>query len=103
MPSLENKAVFRLKKYSYPQKLNDTYMDVSRGGGRYIGDFCFAVLDWGNDNQAHRQVAIDRNIIEPEQRLTQRVLTDYFNNNPGEEELFNAAVAALAGGGGQNG
>ena len=50
--SLENKVVFSLKKYSSQKDLGS--QSLSRGGGSYIRDFYYALLDCGTLPADHK-------------------------------------------------
>ena len=91
MASLENKAVFRVNSLDKPCAVKD---ERCRGGGKYVGDFHFALLDWGRSARARRTTAIEASIIQPHQRLTQAFLSRYFNQHPDQQEAFNAGVNA---------
>ena len=67
MASLENKVVFRVPSFSRNCNPGE---DKCRGGGNYVGDFHYALLDWGSQNRERRQWAIMNNIIMPRQRRT---------------------------------
>ena len=67
MASLENKAIFRVPSYSQNSNPGE---DNCRGGGKYVGDFHYALLDWGSHNRERRQWAIANNIILPNQKIS---------------------------------
>ena len=66
MASLENKVIFRVPSYSQNSNPGE---DNCRGDEKYVpvGDFHYALLDWGSHNRERRQWAITNNIILPNQ------------------------------------
>ena len=91
MASLENKAVFRITSLAKACEIKD---ERGRGGGAFVGDYHYALLDWGRTPRARRNIVVEIGIIGPNQHLMQAVLLDYFNNHPDQQQAFEAAVNA---------
>lgn len=91
MPSLENKIVFKLH-HRHAMNERALVQDQSRGGGQRLGEFHFALLDWGR-NRRKREAALQMGIIQPNQQVTQRVIQDFFQANPNLQRAFDAAIA----------
>ena len=90
--SLENKAVFKIDRYSREKKLDSGAL--SRGGGKYLGEFYYALLDWNTNARSRRRVAIRMGIITDDQHLTQARMDEYLTQNPDQRAAFEAAVNA---------
>eukprot|EP00957_Ditylum_brightwellii_P202027 15328269-Ditylum_brightwellii.AAC.1 len=91
MPSLENKAVFCVASRAQVCSVDN---EICCGGCTYVGDYHYALLNWGRRARRCRCAAIDAGIIQKDERLTHIVLTQYFHDNPDQQEAFNAAVNA---------
>eukprot|EP00957_Ditylum_brightwellii_P044001 3339315-Ditylum_brightwellii.AAC.1 len=78
MPSLENKAVFVLvPEHKHVQlKMKEPVVVVH---------MCA---------RSRRRTAVNQGIIEPHERLTEQVLTQYLNEHPDQKNAFNEAVNA---------
>ena len=95
MASLENKVVFHVKDRVMDPRTLHKFQNDTRGGGDHIGQFHFALLDWGRCRRNRRQAAIDVGIIQPNQRLTQAMINDFFRINPHMNAAFQAAQDRL--------
>ena len=91
--SLENKAVFKLPHRNWNNAMQNTYQ--SRGGGKNMEEFCFALLDWGRAKKSERTVALNMGIIATNQKLTQTAIDAYFVSHPNMREAFNEASQAI--------
>ena len=90
-PSVENKAVFQVPQLSINVNDKCTW-EYSRGGGDRVGEFYYALLDWGDIPVDRRAACIHYGIITPNERVNIRDIRDYFINNP-----QNANIAPLVG------
>ena len=89
MASLENKAVFKVHSFSKVCKIED---EKCRGGGDFVGEFYFALLDWGRNNTERRQGALNLGIITNSQTLSPKFLDQCFENNPAQKDAFDAVM-----------
>jgi hypothetical protein len=85
MPSLENKAVFCVASRAQACSVDN---ERRCGGGTYVCNYHYALLDWGRRARSSRCADIDAGIIQEGERSTQTDLTLYVNNNPDQQEAF---------------
>ena len=90
--SFENKIVFRCPNFDD----NNGPWELSRGGGEYSNEFCYALLDWGVVRNRRRENAINHGIIQPHEHVTQQRLENYFANNPNDVQMANDLAWDLA-------
>ena len=70
--SLENKVVFKFPQKHIHENTLISNIDQCRGGGKILGEYHYAILDWGRDLQNRRNVAINIGIINSDQVLSQK-------------------------------
>ena len=69
-----------------------TNIDQCQGGGNILGEYHYAILDWGRDLQKRRKVSINTGIINSDQVLTQSKLDEFFVSNPNLKDAFDIAI-----------
>ena len=90
--SLENKVVFHVPSSSRNCNPGE---DKCRGGGKYVGDFHYALLDWGSQNRERRQWATADNIIQLNQQVNANDIRNFLLNNQDQREAYIAVVGRL--------
>ena len=90
--SLENKVVFKVPRKHIHENALISNIDQCRGGGKILGEYHYAILDWGRDSQNRRKVAINTGIINSNQILTQHKLDEFFVSNPNLKDAFDIAI-----------
>ena len=90
--SLENKVVFKVPRKHIHENALISNIDQCQGGGNILGEYHYAILDWGRDLQNRRQVAINMGIINNDQVLTQRKIDEFLVSNPNLKDAYDTAV-----------
>ena len=67
-------------------------IDQCQGGGNILGEYHYAILDWGRDLQNRRKVAINMGIINNDQVLIQRKIDEFLVSNPNLKDAYDTAI-----------